>query len=1221
MYAGSPAAARQYLEAGCGRADDYYLAEGTGFARRFTATEGGVRELPPLTGDAYETWVAGHDPATGEPRGQLRTDEHAVRFVEVVVNGPKTWSLAAALHPDVAAAYEAAQDRAAGQIVAWLAEHATTRVGPRGGQVQVPLEVLEAVTVRHYTSRAQDPHRHLHLQLLARVFAAGKWRGLHTVGVRDSLNAINGLGHAAMACDPELNAAFAAHGYTKDTTGEIRELSEYVGPFSARHAQIARNVDRYEAEWTAAHPGDHPGPALRRAWDARAWADGRPDKVTPQPGTKLEERWQAEFDALGYRPRDRPVALHPTPIGALDRPAAVERVLARLAAGRSAWNAADVRGEVERRIAAAGVVADAAVRIELAEDLTARALSRCVPLLDRGGVPEHIRAWTSAPVLAVEADLTARLASRATQRPAGAPGPDLLPPVDIAVGAPRLDPGQAAAVAALAGRRRLVVIEGAAGAGKTTTLAATRTLLAEQGRRLVVVTPTLKAAQVAAAEVGAVAGSAARLAYQYGWRWNDDGAWTRLPVGHTDPATGRMYAGPTDGARLRAGDLLVVDEAGMLDQDTARALLKIADECGVRVALLGDRHQLAAVGRGGVLDLAAAQVDPNEHLTLIGVHRFTRTDATGATTPDTDYAELTLAMRAGENPGAVFDALLARGQIRLHPDVQALREALAAGAADGYTAGESVAVVVATREQAAALNAAIRDRLVTQGRVDDRRVVVTGAGERIGAGDRIATRRNDRDLGVANRDTWTVTGIDRDGALLVTPDGTPHVTPAGGEAAAVTPAVTVDVTQDGNGARVLPADYVTAHVELAYATTAHGTQGDTVTAAHLVVGEDTGAAVAYVGMTRGRTANTAHLVAADPAEAREQWLAVFARDRADLGPAYAARLAAAEAARYAQPRPLEQALADLHSAWTAEQRCLDRLAHAEPRRDALREIVALESAHADQLTALEARYEETGIGARHATARADAGGAVVTAETDRIRDTLLGSWDTGRDVARQAAQVVLDGPGRLRLRQAAVARAVEQLLDWADAWRPYLPGMPTDPQQIARLADRSDDRPRLWTAFDTYARHHAEHAHPERTQLRATAAAAQEAHRNAGAAVTDARRQHEDRLSRFGSLAWTPDPAERLADTDRDIAADHTKLAAVRARIVRLTAEPALLTQSADRLGHERDTWRALQDADPTPHRSAPTLLTAPEPGVNLPRPEDLAALTRRTAAGPGIGR
>jgi exodeoxyribonuclease V alpha subunit len=219
VYVRAPDAARHYVEADRGRADDYYLAEGTGVARRFTATDGRVTELAPLTGDAYEAWVAGRHPTTGEPRGRLRTDEHAVRFVEVAVNGPKTWSLAAALHPDIAKAYDAAQDRAAGQITAWLSEHATTRVGPRGGQVQVPLEVLEAATIRHYTSRANDPHRHLHLQFLSRVFAVGKWRGLHTVGVRDVINAINGIGHAAMDTDPGLNVALAANGYTKNATG------------------------------------------------------------------------------------------------------------------------------------------------------------------------------------------------------------------------------------------------------------------------------------------------------------------------------------------------------------------------------------------------------------------------------------------------------------------------------------------------------------------------------------------------------------------------------------------------------------------------------------------------------------------------------------------------------------------------------------------------------------------------------------------------------------------------------------------------------------------------------------------------------------------------------------------------------------------------------------------------------------------------------------------
>src|SRR3712207_6087210 len=90
VYAGVPAAARHYVEADRGWADDYYLTEGTGLARRYTATDGGVQELAPLTGDGYQAWVAGQDPDTGEPRGRLRTDEHAVRFVEVVVNGPKS---------------------------------------------------------------------------------------------------------------------------------------------------------------------------------------------------------------------------------------------------------------------------------------------------------------------------------------------------------------------------------------------------------------------------------------------------------------------------------------------------------------------------------------------------------------------------------------------------------------------------------------------------------------------------------------------------------------------------------------------------------------------------------------------------------------------------------------------------------------------------------------------------------------------------------------------------------------------------------------------------------------------------------------------------------------------------------------------------------------------------------------------------------------------------
>jgi exodeoxyribonuclease V alpha subunit len=834
----------------------------------------------------------------------------------------------------------------------------------------------------------------------------------------------------------------------------------------------------------------------------------------------------------------------------------VQRALTRLAAARSAWNAADIRGEAERLIAAEGVVATAAVRIELAEDLTARALQRCLPLLDRDGVPEHIRAWTSQAVLGVEADLTTRLAARAAR---GVPdtGPAL--PVERAAAAGRLDAGQAAAVAALAGDRPLVVVEGAAGAGKTTTLAATRGLLEAQDRRLVVVTPTRKAAKVAAGEVGAAAGSAASLAFGHGWRWNDEGRWTRLTVGEDDPATRRVYTGPSEATQLRPGDLLLVDEAGMLDQDTARALLTVADEYQVRVALLGDRHQLSAVGRGGVLDLAIDRVDPAAHLTLDAVHRFTRTDGEGRSTPDAGYAALTLAMRTGEDPGAVFDALLARGQIRLHPDAAARRDTLAAAAAESYAAGRRVAVVVDTRDQAAELNTAIRQRLAAAGRVDDRTVAVTAAGERIGAGDRIATRRNDRHLDVANRDTWTVTAVGRNGELVVTPAG-----PVAGD-------VPGGVTPHAGGGRVLPADYVTAHVELAYASTAHGVQGETVTAAHVVVGEHTGAASAYVGMTRGREANTAHLVTVDIEEAREQWVAVFARDRADLGPAHAAQLAATEAARYAPSRPLAEVLAELRAAWKAEQRCLQRLAYWTPQRDTLREVVARETPHAGELANLQAAREQAAITAEQAKQQAAASGAAVAAHADRLRDTLLARWDGERPATRAAASTVLDGPGRLGLRRGAVARAGEQLTDWADRWRPHVPSLPTERKDLAEVAGWFDDRPSLWRAIDAAARQAAEQAHPEYAQLRASADAARHAAEQARLALADASRRREERLDPFGPAAWTRDPIGRLTDLQRDIATTRQELIDARARIATLTAEPAVLAQPPDRLDRERE--------------------------------------------------
>lgn len=156
----------------------------------------------------------------------------------------------------------------------------------------------------------------------------------------------------------------------------------------------------------------------------------------------------------------------------------------------------------------------------------------------------------------------------------------------------------------------------------------------------------------------------------------------------------------------------------------------------------------------------------------------------------------------------------------------------------------------------------------------------TKSGERISVGDRVATRRNDPDADVANRETWTVRDVNRKGVELE------------GQA----------------GHRRLPWHYAREHVELAYATTTYGVQGETVSVAHVAIGIHTSAKSTYVGMTRGRDHNIAHLVADSIDDARSQWVQVFSRDRADLGPAHAARRAAEYIERYGprqvlRPRP------------------------------------------------------------------------------------------------------------------------------------------------------------------------------------------------------------------------------------------------------------------------------------------------------------------------------
>ncbi len=610
----------------------------------------------PLSSDDYAGWVDWINPDTGERMGRPRLAgsdrQGSPRFAEMVINTPKSLSIAAALHSEVSEALDAAQQDALSEIQRWLAQHSVTRVGPRGKQEVVPIEHMQVVGIRHLTSRAGDPHRHIHMQVGTRVWAAGKWRALDTAAMFKQQGALRALGAAVIAASPELAAVLDRHGLTLDpVTGEVTELEPFNALMSKRGAQVRKNLERLEAEWEAAHPGETMGPVVSSRLTAKAWAFERPAK---KPTTTREEaEWLTELREAGYDPETltRKLVSAPAQSDELSVQEIASRALGRCVAGSSAWTHHDVQEHATRIITERGVRATREELRELVALSTAPALEDCFSILPTGApAPEHVAHLTSLRVVQVETELRDLLTARTPEKKQRYR--------DVSQVADRLgqqlDTGQLDAAAAVASSDPLVIVEGAAGAGKTTMLATAIAATNDQSRRVRVVAPTKRAADVAHQELGVPAASVAALVHAHGYRWNEDGVWTRLTPGATDPATGATFTGPPPGAVLRRGDRIVVDEAGMLDQDAALALFTVAAEAGATVALVGDRAQLAAVGRGGVLDMAA-QIR-GRTFDMAEVHRFTDPDY--ATSPCGCVTAATPGMCSTSSTGSALSACM-----------------------------------------------------------------------------------------------------------------------------------------------------------------------------------------------------------------------------------------------------------------------------------------------------------------------------------------------------------------------------------------------------------------------------------------------------------------------------------------------------------------------------------------------------------------------------------
>lgn len=354
LFRGNGAAARRYVEADRSRADEYYLGADNAVAE-YTVLDarGEVTATRSLSAAEYEGWVDWINPLTGESMGTPRKPGERSKgsplFAEMAINAPKSLSVAAALHPEVSAALDQAQQDALGEIRRWLGQQSVTRVGPRDQREVLPIERMQVVGITHKTSRAGDPHRHIHMQIGTRVWAAGKWRALDTAALFKQQGAIRALGTAVIAAHPHLAQTLAEHGLTLDpVSGEVTELQPFNGVMSKRSAQIRRNLDRLEAEWEADRPGEVLGPVMSAKLQGIAWTHQRPGKKPTD--LKNEQWWVQELRDAGYDPArvEQRAVQRAVTLDELAVQEVASRALDRCAAASSAWTTHTVQEHVTR---------------------------------------------------------------------------------------------------------------------------------------------------------------------------------------------------------------------------------------------------------------------------------------------------------------------------------------------------------------------------------------------------------------------------------------------------------------------------------------------------------------------------------------------------------------------------------------------------------------------------------------------------------------------------------------------------------------------------------------------------------------------------------------------------------------------------------------------------------------------------------------------------------
>jgi conjugative relaxase-like TrwC/TraI family protein len=771
------------------------------------------------------------------------------------------------------------------------------------GVVQEDIDGVVAAAFTHFDSRAGDPQLHDHVVVAnrARSVSDGVWRTLDSRGLFKATVMLSELHQGVLSDLLTEQLGWGWDGRSRRHSDQLRfEVAAVpealMAEFSRRTAAIEERKNTLITEFVAAH-GRQPTNVEVLGLRQRATLQTRPDK-THHSLSELTERWRARaVTHVGRDPaawvaelaerNDLPL-LHASdladPILADVADVAVQKVAER----RATFSRANLVAEVHRQLH--GVrFASADERIAVAERSADLAVSRSLLIsapelhttperLRRGDGTSRFRGkgyevYTTASLLEAEARLLD--AGRRTTGPAVTMATiAAITEGNVAGRDHRLSLDQALAIEQVAGSGRSVdVLVGPAGSGKSTTMAGLRAVWeAEHGPGSVLgLAPSAAAAEVLAAELGIDTENTAKWLYEHHQEPERQGKIAQLRRVVVDPRTSPLRRSALRSQvasleaevaawRLSAGQLVIVDEASLAGTFALDELVTAAIKVGAKVLLVGDGAQLSSVEAGGMFAALVSDRDGSVPA-LNDVLRFREAWEKAAS----------IELRAGSDDA--IDAYLTHDRVD-EGNRDGMLDALYRGWKDDTNAGLTSLMIAGDPGTVNELNARARAERIAAGAVNERGVRVVG-GATAGVGDRVVTRQNDRRLTtglrwVRNGDQWTVTATHDDGSMTV-------------------------ARLHGVGKVVLPACYVAEHVDLAYASTAHRSQGRTVDTGHAMVSPTTTREVLYVSATRGRGSNrlyvdthydpdpqTGHDAMTEPVTAREVLAGVLRREGADV---------------------------------------------------------------------------------------------------------------------------------------------------------------------------------------------------------------------------------------------------------------------------------------------------------------------------------------------------